>query len=908
MTKKNQSFFILKFESERLKDFDYDIAVGLKDGRKNNEVVRLGDSAMLRELRKITHSKFSEQSIKELLNNRKKITRLPDNERNRDALKKINSQIDAMIFVPEIVAITFSDVRHYKTIINNGGLKINGKNYVRLLCGAGHARRSTVLFCEQLVYDKLNYFLSCGINPEHKINLNKFNSYYALSSSATNPVSKCEFVVVKDLEIEKDVLVDYFIENENRIDPTFEERTIKNKFNIFDGQGLISPQQASRWSSELEIDWLPSSFIFRGAWAKGLLVTFDFHKLAKEKNIDAITDIYGTTHKVENIDIILSESQFKMAGAYESISKYNEECNIRNFGWGVSRVSPKKDKDTTTTTYQYLQPMKIETDEQIEKICEKTVAWFKQVSGGSWIDAVLFLGGSGLENPSENWFDILNDPIVKSLVLEETLINDSYVRQYLFRILRKKIKDSYMGILSVEGNYQFIAVDPYAQAQHSFNMDTTGILHKYQYYSQYWNSKDVKKVSCFRSPMTWRSEHVVLGLVNNPILDEWFQYQNTNIIFNIYDDTLMKLSGADVDGDIVMTTPEFTDLSYSKEYLTPFYERKIAPKQLVSKDDLWKSDIIGFNSKIGLITNYGTTFFSLLANAQTKEEEEHLINRLKTCNVMQSCQIDKMKGIQIFQIPNWWDKWNRIEEGMTEEEVKRAELYNTMLCTQRPYFMKYVYPKTYGKKNRQYLATHENLAQMRFGMSLVELLEKNPTDEKSLEFLTSFSNRSPLVDSPSIMNKVCHHMEKEVDNIRLDIPSGNFDYKVLLNPAYDITKSKVDKMALLYKKYASSKRSAFDVSDEMETEDKDRFIRDVEREALETISSNEIELTNLAIYVCYEIFPKRSKAFMWKLFGGNIIVQNLMDSKEDIGIIVPVVDEFGNKEYLGKKYSMRRIK
>jgi len=475
-----------------------------------------------------------------------------------------------------------------------------------------------------------------------------------------------------------------------------------------------------------------------------------------------------------------------------------------------------------------------------------------------------------------------------------------------------------MGVLAVDGNYQFVSVDPYAQVQHAFGLETTGILHEGQYYSQYWNGKNIDKVSCFRSPMTWRSEQAVLDLVDNPILDEWFEYQNTNIIFNIYDDTLMKLSGADVDGDIIMTTPEFTELSYSKEYRTPFYERKVAPKQLVVKEDLWQSDIIGFNSKIGLITNYGTTFFSLLANAETDEQKDHLINRLKTCNVMQSCQIDKMKGIQIFEIPDWWDKWNKAEEGMGEDEVRKIELYNTMLCTQRPYFMKYVYPRTYGKKNRKYIKTYENLSQMRFGMSLEELIAKNPTDEKSLEFLASFSHRSPLVDSPSIMNKICHHMEEKVGDIKMDLPSGNFDYRVLLNPAYDITKSKVDKMVLLYKKYSAQRSGAFDVSDDMRVEDeyrltndmgdKDRFIREIEREALETISSNEIELTNLAIYVCCDVFPNGSNSFMWKLFGGDVIVQNLLDSHEDDGIIVPVVDEFGKIEYLGKKYSLRRIK
>jgi hypothetical protein len=94
MPKKNQSFFILKMDSERLKDFQYNVTVGLSDGRNNNEVVRLGDSAMLRELRRITGSKFSQEELNNLLATKKEIKRRIDTKDNRDALKKINSQID----------------------------------------------------------------------------------------------------------------------------------------------------------------------------------------------------------------------------------------------------------------------------------------------------------------------------------------------------------------------------------------------------------------------------------------------------------------------------------------------------------------------------------------------------------------------------------------------------------------------------------------------------------------------------------------------------------------------------------------------------------------------------------------------------------------------------------------------
>jgi hypothetical protein len=907
MPKKNQSFFILKMDSERLKDFQYNVTVGLSDGRNNNEVVRLGDSAMLRELRRITGSKFSQEELNNLLATKKEIKRRIDTKDNRDALKKINSQIDNMIFFPEIISISFSDSRHYKEIMANGGITVNGSKYVRLLCGAGHARRSTVLFCKESVYSKLDYFLSCGVNPEFEINPNKYNSYYALSSSATIPVSGCKFVVVKDLEIERQIFVDYFIEKERGIDPIFEPRNVLNKFNIFDGQGLISPRQAKSWSFDLEIDWMPSSFVFRGAWLKGLLVTFDFHQLSKESRISHITDIYGDRHLIDDIDIIFSESQFKMNKGYDNIEQYILECKKRDFGWGISRMSPKKDKNRTTTTYQYIQPMNIETEEQIKEICSETVKWLKDVSGGSWLKTVLFLGGDGLENPSNNWLDMIDDPIVKALFLEPSLIDDIYVNQYLFRVIRKKIKESYMGILPIDGNYQFVACDPYAQAQHALGLNVTGILHSGQYYSEYWKKRDIWKVSCFRSPMTWRSEHLILNFVDNPLVNYWYKYQNTDIIFNIFDDTLMRLAGGDVDGDILMTTPKFTELSFYGKYKTPFYERKTTPKQKIVKDKLWESDLAGFNSRIGIITNFGTEFFCLLQDHESETKEyEHLINRLKTCNIMQNCQIDKMKGIQVFEIPNWWDKWSSVKNNMTQVELDRIALYNEILCKQRPYFMRYVYKK-YNKRYRKHVEIFENLSQMRFGKSLKDTLSEENKSEIKLKFVKSFMARSPLTDNDSIMNRICHYMEKEIDNIKIQIKESNFDYRILLNPEYDISKEKVDKMSILYRRYASRKKSDFDTFEEGEPQEVD-VMREIENEALETISNNELELSNLAVYVCYEKYPKRSKAFLWKFFGGEGIIQALMGKSVNKEVLIPVLDGFGDIEYLGNKYSLRRIK
>ena len=897
---KNQSFFILKFASDRLRNARYNIDIDLYNARRNNELIRIGDSALLREIRRIKNIEFSTEILRENEKNKRNLSKKANNSENRRQIVELENKIDAVLYVPELISIAFSDVRHYRKIIDNGGFTVNGKKYIRLLCGAGHARRSTVLFCMEEYFDRLVEFMECGRDPDYKVNPNKFNSYFALATSATNPVSRCNFVVVPDLEVDKQVSVDCFIATaEEDTDPTFEARTVAQKCNIFDGQGLISKGHAQVWAGDLGLDWIPSAFIFRGAWSKGLLVTFDFHELAQREGVKKIKDIYGVEHWIDDIDIILSMSQFKMAGGYESMEAYSSACKKYNFGWGVSRYSPKADKTIATTTYQYLQAMHIE-DNQIPEICESTIAWLKDISGMDWVQAILFLIGENyLGEVKSDWLNKFQEPLIKALILEPQLINDTHVKKHLLRLINKKIRESYMGVLNVRGNYQFIVNDPYAQAEHSLGLPVKGLLQKGCHYSNYWNKLGVSEVSCFRSPMTWRSEQLVLNLQDNYDLQYWYgDSQYSNIIFNIYGDDLMRLSGADVDGDIVMTTPSFVDCHY-KNYSIPTYERKDAIKQVISHDQLWFADTLSFGSKIGLITNYGTTFFSMLSLFEEDSKEYGLlINRLKVCNVMQNMQIDKTKGIIVYDVPTWWDKWNK------NGDSEKVDLYNSILCRQRPYFMRYVYPQSYGKNYKKHLEVYDSLSQMRHKMSFKDLMNKENKNESELKLIDDFYHYSPVIETKSTMNNICRHMESQVQELKHNVRDRTrFNYRVLMGFDVEHDDRLIQKMVGVYQQYSAYRRNKHDGT--YDTTTPEQFFRELKKDAYQKISSNGRELANLAVEVCYNIFPKTSKDFVWKLFGKEV-VDNIMENT--MGFFeIPVLNEGGNIEYLGKKYSLERI-
>ena len=541
---KLQSFFILKLRTRRLKEEKYKINLTLSQARENNEVVRIGDSNVLEFLRRI---KKQDDYKEELYNAELAIRKLRkgrNTDGNRKKLESLQYVVDKHLFVPEIVSVVFDDNRHYKHIINNG-LFINDVKYVRLYSGAGSARRSTAFFIDERYYEKMDWYIDCGRKQDIKLNNNKYNAYFALASSGGLPVKTPKFVVIPDLEVTRPTMVDMVTESTGYgIDPKVEEMEIQQTFNLFDGEGLMSPSYANQLAYDLELDYTPASAIIRGAWIKGLLVTFDFQEYARRNKSQTIVDIYGDTHNIKDIDCILTASQFKMSAGYDNLQQYKEEVEKRNFQWRVTRPSPKKDKNQVQSNYQYLQVLNL-NDEDIQELCKDTINYFRDLSGLSWSSIMLFLIGSlKKEDITQQWFDRL-DPLIKVLFYEPEMISDKFVLDKIKRMISKKIRESYIGVLNMFGNYQTMISDPFALVQHAFGHEIAGLLSSREFYSNYWNNLNVNKVASLRSPLTHHSEVNILDLKNNKDLKYWYKYLNTGIVYNVFDNSVMLHSGSD---------------------------------------------------------------------------------------------------------------------------------------------------------------------------------------------------------------------------------------------------------------------------------------------------------------------------------------------------------------------------
>lgn len=907
---KLQQFYVLKFNSSRLHKDNYKVEIDIKTAKNNGEIIALGDNQVLRAIRKVKGKNIDFEVINELFKERRRITRRKKSIENKKRIIAIDKDIDNLLFMPEYISVMIEKHSHYKKMIKNG-LYVNGKKYVRLLCGAGNARHNTVFFVQSDIYSELDTILRNGHN-DLKITENKYNAYYALSNSATYSVSEPRVCVVPDKEIKMVKKVDWITEAEPK--DIIEEKEMELTFNLWDGMGICSPDLALQWSKDLDLDYVPCSFCIRNYFIKGMVCEFDFHKFAHEvAGTSIITDLYGNQVDTDNIDIILTESQFKLWKGYDSWGHYLQCCKENDGQWGVTKFSPKEDKTAVFTNYQYLQVLDLEDMDKIERLCEPTVKWLSNITSQNPDYSILYLLGNLCNTPLneleiDQFMDIFNtlEPSVRALILNRDLLNDTYIKTKLSRYINGKINESYIGKLLVNGNFQTMLSDPYGLCEHIFGMEVKGLLNEFEHYSQYWNDRGVKKVSACRSPLTWRSEVNTLNLQDNEKVNEWYKYIYSGVIYNVWGCDCMQHADSDFDGDIVFMTDneEFINNSYGGNPIT--YQKKPVEKKHIKNENLYKADLMSFDTRIGFITNVSTTLFAMLPLYEKDSKEyKEIIGRLKECRIAQGNEIDRAKGLVVKDFPEYWTKWQNPEkenEYFSENEIK---FNNTLLIEKRPYFMKYLYP-TYKSKFKTHYDKYNYLCNKTFGIEMEELLNIENKTEEQLNLAENYRKFNPLLSTNCVMNKVCWYMEDKIKEIKINAKKETPDYifDILFNKEIEITEEEINQMDCVYKKYKKSKSRNSNIENEDNGGVNDG--NDVEFLKFDYISQDLQKLANLAVYVNYKLYPKSTKNFCWDIFGEGII-QNIYDNSNKEFYIPVRDDKNGNIEYMGKKYKNERI-
>jgi len=524
-------FYTSKLTSTILKENKFKLDLSFRDCVKSGFVVSLADSQMLKSIRDITGQVINRDLLESWYDERNKLKKKKKTTiEEKKRIRELQDMIYNMMYIPQYITVSMDNVPDYEKIYHDG-FYFNHRWFKRISCSASQARVSTVVFCdcgdEKDVYEKedsirlqLKNRLDNGRDLSHPLAPSKYNAYLGLYSSASKKVTPPRYCIVPDYNSSRPVDVSWSIETDWTKDDIIEDRTIDVEFNRFDGSGLISPQLAEQWGKDIDEDYTPCQFCIRYAFTKGLVNEFDFVEWCRdelegikpEEEKYLITDIYGKQIDLREIDVILTEGMAKLWDSWVSQEALEENSAKNGIDWRVTKYAPKEDKLVSTMNYQYLQTLDLD-DEDIKNICQKTVDYIQGVSYDNIYYTLLFLMGENMNETDVTAFLKQSDNYwLKCLLLNHNLLNDKYSKEKIRTFIQKKIEMACLGRIMVNGNYQAIVPDHYGLMQWITGQDVTGLLRDGEVYSQFWLNRGVTRIASERSPLTYRSEHVIMNI------------------------------------------------------------------------------------------------------------------------------------------------------------------------------------------------------------------------------------------------------------------------------------------------------------------------------------------------------------------------------------------------------------
>lgn len=864
-------------------------------------MISLSDSQMLRFIDKLNGIEDGDSVAKSIKKDIKELRKEPNSLQNRRKIKKLYEELDEVQYKPDYMCLIIDKEKDYRRACR--GFKINGIKYVRLLGTNGGVKASTIVFVSERLAPELRLRIDNGRDKSKELVPAKLEAYQALVCSGSTPVSMPRGVAVVDdcyTTFNTDVID---LNDECDGDPvmTF-VKDAEVTIDASDGFGLMLPSLASRWSEELQLDYMTSGVNTRCAWEKGMVFTFDFLAFADEvAGTRIIKDAWGNEVDLTNVELILTTSMLKLWDSYASCEDYLEKCKQNGYTFSVTKTCPKKLENERNLNYQFIQSYDL-TDEQVEELVAPTIAEIHDILSLDWRKSVLFLKGCGL---TEDNVDYVDADFAKAIMVDKRMMHDPFVRKKIFAMIKKRITDAKIGVLKVHGNYSIISGDPYALCQSMFGLEVTGLLKAGEIYNRYWLGDGADKLACFRAPMTSHNNIRLVTVSRNEEAQRWYQYMTTCTILNAWDTISPALNGCDFDGDLVMLTDNKVLVENLVELPAIMCVQRKAKKCVPTEEDLIQSNIDSFGDDIGKITNRITSMFDVIAQFEKGTKEYEVLDyRIKCGQLFQQNAIDRAKGIIAKPMPRkWYDRNANKSAPDGNEALRRFNM--SIIADKKPYFMRYIYPSLMRQYNT-YISNTNKKCLREFRLSVAELMEK-PEDELTEDqkiFLHYYKLKMPVGMNNCVMNRICRRVEREFDGyIAKHNNDFEFDYTIMKSGC-EYTTTQYNDIKNLYREYVSrlqdyalfARKERIDTSEQSDIRlvMKHDFIG-----ACQAVCSNKYQLCDIILDLCYT--KEGSKQFAWDMSGAEI-VDNLLKINDGY-ISYPTIDSNGDVAYGGDRFS-----
>lgn len=897
----------------RLHKAKWDLKLPLSEAFKNDEIIKLGSSTILRFINFINQVDYheTEATIKQLRKELKSILKQPKSYENKYKINEIYNNLNDLQFIPDYMCLIIDQNKDYERA--NKGFSINGIKYKRLVGTTNGVKKNTIVFVSERsksqneMHKTLKAKLNNGRNTSVKMVPAKFEAYQSLACSCSTPVSLPHGVLVVH-DCETKFISNYInLDDSNSFEP--EMTFVKNgavSLIDSDGYGLMLPSLAQRWGCDIGENYVLSGCCIRNSWCKGMTFTFDFVEFAdKIAHNYKVTDVWGTEFDIREVELILTTSMLKLWDSYSSLDDYLSKCKLNGYTFSITKPCPKKLENVRNLNYQFIQSYDL-GEEDINELIQPTIDEIKSVLCGDINKTILFLKGMFMSN--SNIADIECD-FIKALMIDEVMINDPFVQKNVYMMLKKRIKEAKIGVLRVDGNFSIVSGDPYSLCQHIFSLEVTGLLTSGQSYSRYWNDRVVNEVVCFRAPMTCANNIRKLNIVDSSEMQYWYRYMKTVTIFNSWDMAAHALNGLDKDGDQILTTSNSILLKNTQNLPAIQCIQRHAEKKIITEDDLIRANIKSFGDEIGITTNHITNMFDIMAQFEKDSLEYQTLDyRIKCGQLFQQNSIDKAKGIISHPMPKEWHDRNANKHviGDSDEDKARKDFNLTILADRKPYFMNYTYPKqksTYEK----YVSNSNKKSIVEFNMNIKELQAKENKSLQEIEFLEYYHKQIPVGMHNCVMNRICWKIEDIFDQYvkSLNSTKTHFDYSIL-KCGVEYSKKDFISVEKIYREYQTklqlySERVKRERIEQGDATIQKSILKKVFKQECVQVCSNEYELCDIVLDLCYS--NSNSKQFAWDVCGETII-SNLLKKNNNI-IKYLTLDDDGIVEYCGEHFSVQ---
>lgn len=778
----------------------------------------------------------------------------------------------------------------------NYGFTYQGIHYSRFGKSASQAKAGITAFAADTIFDELYRITQLDI-PVDTCVISKYEAQRCLLFSSCTPVKDYlpRIAIIGEYEkILKDQYIRYAVNRQREITDKetgekkrvtvreIEEGLHDIKLSPFDGCGCHEREFAQRTSDALGLDYLAVGSQIRLPFIKGYSVYVPFREIFREMGVTSIQDIYGNRHRIEDIDCIWNVSMFKGHGLFlkaygtKAWERYMETLRKYDFKLGISKYSHHvKDLNfKSRMNFQYLQCLDLWNEKYIRSFEKKdnsydildpgndgkiiqlaryTTNLLEKVIGGDKFYTYKFLGiHDTREYEAENAY-------VKAVLLNDQMLKDPAVKQFLHRKLKKSINECRLGKIYADGFYHTVVGDMIGYLEYAAGKEPVGCLRAKDFYA---GTLPCGKVLSFRSPLVDPSEVNDVTLVSNELTEKWFSYFNEQdlVMINMYDLSAPQQGGMDEDGDAVFLCPDpaIVSAKIHKPIIIDMEDKATARALPYTRENLTDYELMTRDSRIGEITNAATS----IENKYTTDEHVKKLYEdfASLLRLFQGKEIDYLKtGL----------RW-QMNAGLRKH------------LKQLPWFLLYHYPSK--------LETYEKLRQ------------KNKTIEDP-------QSRMPLnaFRSPSPMNELCDYINTwEKKKIVWDRSAGDTG-ALLINPSLDLNDRKllrqirhaINDFSLQLKETLARKEAEKSETDFRELD----LLVDTYKKRLAGLIPEEELLANYVIKVSYRNHSI-SKHLAWMGYGDYILANLKENSRDHAPVsITEVPRETENTyEYLGKYY------